>query len=189
MPAAYAARVAVDWSLYADFFPIEGCGVVVVGAGKSKAGRVAAGMNFDEHASTDLLELGRDGAELRCRNVGPRGVSDDGRWRDWERVDYFALCLRDRETELNYRDRPLALVEVQRETFIEGARWYLAFPHQDRAEKRLDYFRALSDTAALKFVVVPWMESHEAKGQLMRDYFFEQGSTLVRQEQPGLAGE
>jgi hypothetical protein len=174
-PAAhppYADRVAVDWPLYGDFFPIEGFGVVVLGAGKTKAGKVAAGIHPAGPASTDTLELGRDGPALVCRNVGPQAFPSDSPWLEWARIDYLALCLREQGTDLNFRDRQFAVIETDLETFKSGARWYLAFPSQDQAEARAAYFSSLVDDADLAgFVVVPWMASHEEKGELMRRFF------------------
>jgi hypothetical protein len=161
-----------DWSFYADYFPIEGFGVVILGAGKTKGGKVAAGMDRLALASTDLLELRREGPTLLCRNVGPQRIEDDSHWRAWAPIDYFALCLRERGTELNFRDREPDVVEVDREAFTQGARWYLAFPSQAQADERLAYFGSLVHDADLAgFVVVPWMSSHEEKGQLMRRFF------------------
>lgn len=162
--------------IYADLYRVTGVGVVITGFGKSRAGRLAAEMKPDNCLAADFVEFERHGrivvarATERARRHEARALG--GCYSStWERVLVFARCLREDETVAVYGQEP-RLAKPIRPDQIERAFGYPVISlaaERDRDERLLSFIRLIAE-AECEFVFLPWCESSEAKGLLLRDY-------------------
>ncbi len=152
---------------YGDIFKVNGKGCLFFGHGKTKAGRVATNQNSDEEITLDFAELERVGDDVYGRFNMPEipNLPSTNSNTPSEILEVYLKCLSVEETNRLSVDSPLQIKEVNLEEFAKISNFNINF---NKRESSIEKFISITKNSSVKrFLLVPWMDSHESKGKLI----------------------
>lgn len=148
---------------YADLFVINGKGCVVMGCGKSQTCRSYTGETTKE-VMTDSLRFDVEGNSLVAYGDAGMGLLPfDSQRCPKIFVDYFIYMQAKDET--GFRE----IQEISNNEFCEMADFNIIFNICNEEERRAEFKDLLADRD-LKFISVPWGDSMETKGAMIKAY-------------------
>lgn len=150
---------------YGDIFRVNGKGCLFFGHGKTKAGRVAINQNSNDEISLDFAELERDGDDVYGRFNMPE-IPNLPTASPSVALEVYLKCLSEEETKQLYANSPLQIIEVNLEQFTKISNFNINFikPNSSCTSK---FVSITNGSSVNRFLLVPWMDSHELKGQLI----------------------
>lgn len=180
-----------DSIYYGDLFRVAGQGCLFFGSGKSKAGMTASDSIEENDLARDFVCITRDEDtvyghfEMEFR---ASAVPDPIHKRT--EIHYMVRMLNEKETEHIFgtvlEGAALAVLPTNYETFIRASEFNITFGaamapgiadmfgHSSprfTPEKAMENFVLLTQNSDIrKFLFVPWMETHQAKGKLLKEY-------------------
>lgn len=179
----YIESTRLDNIFYADMFVIGGKGCLFFGHGKSKAGQVACQSEENEIAK-DFVCLTRDNNQLYGHfemQVRSKEIEDPIAGR--RKLDYLVRCLDDCETQKIFGDNRLEVKKIDQDSFVKMSKFNITFAasatsqlsqlgigSNNRRLNPVSNFEKLVQGVDLKFIIIPWMNSHSDKGKLIADY-------------------
>jgi hypothetical protein len=153
----------------------------VLGSGKSKAGRHAARRVEEDEISLDFVAIEPGGgatrisADLPLAGAPPEILERFESGRRWLPLDFVAYCFDESQTERFYtakgRSRDLRWIEPEPMLHLAEGNLFMGVGPDHRNARR-EAFRHVLTSGGLKGLVgVPWCDSVEEKGDLMREFF------------------
>lgn len=157
---------------YGDIFVINGKGCLLFGSGKTKAGREASLDDEKNEIALDFACIERVGqtvyGSFDLPSSFPRiGMNPNPNTTRVE-LTVFIRFLNQDETNHYYKNGILQIREISYDDFINLSEFNICF---NLGNIGLEIFRELTHNSNVdKFLIVPWMDSHQTKGDMLRNY-------------------
>ncbi|WP_201008602.1 hypothetical protein [Paenibacillus glycanilyticus] len=157
---------------YGDLFKINQQGCLVFGFGKTKACRVAGedfGLDFACLTRMENVLYGHCEHEIRAETV-PDPIDER------EKLDYLIRMLDAEETNRYASVLNGQILSIKYHDFVKASQFNITFTvgsgfQNHSSEQRVQSFVTLTEGADIKeFLLVPWMDSHSDKGNLLKNY-------------------
>lgn len=159
---------------YGDIFMINNKGCLVMGHGKSDVCKKYTGENTDEIA-LDFACITEENDELYGHfemEVRHKDVKEP--IEDRKKLDYFIRMLSEDETIKRFKNYKREIVEISVEDFIDLCEFNITFTMQgfmpDSDYSKKIFFTELVGNKKIRCIVVPWCNTVEEKGKLIKDY-------------------
>ena len=160
-----------ETTFYGDMFNIHGQGALVFGHGKTKACRHAVNQSEAHQISLDFVCLTKDETSLYGHVEFPylmENFPDPIESR--QPINYLVRMLSADETEKMYKGKTHDVTETSLLEFIDSSHLNITFGADGQSAIRMKEFVGLTHGMPLKCLFVPWGESHETKGELLKRY-------------------
>jgi len=168
---------------YGDIFKLDGKGFLVFGSGKTQAMREAVNesANPENEIALDMACITKENDKVFGHFEMPiRGKGIEDPIKNKIQIHYFINMLQEKSTKEIFKTSTPAIVEVEYNDFIHLSGFNIGFstdmlenPLKTNPKLRVEKFKQLTEGTLIKCYAIPWMNSEIEKGQLVRNYFYE----------------
>jgi hypothetical protein len=157
---------------YGDIFVINQIGALVFGHGKSKVCGNLTGQNT-ERIALDMACLTEECGKLYGHfEMDLRAQAIPDPIKDKVEIKHFLRMLSEEETKLNNVKKP---IEISVDNFIDMCEFNITFSISEvfvpvKNDYKMNVFRDLIDGKILKCYVIPWCDTPEERGNLIKAY-------------------